>query len=84
MEASEFGILLLAGKGANIPSLYIPDEKRPMLGSPKKGPDGKAIAPKQIRSFGWPCHWAWGLGVYNVFRNKSVVLTRAFGAPKNP
>jgi hypothetical protein len=29
-------------------------------------------------------HEAWGLGVYSVFRNKGVVLTRAFEAPNNP
>ena len=29
-------------------------------------------------------HEAWGLGVYSVFRNKGVVLTRAFEAPDNP
>jgi hypothetical protein len=29
-------------------------------------------------------HEAWGLGVYSVFRNKGVVLTRAFEAPHNP
>jgi len=29
-------------------------------------------------------HEAWGLGVYSVFRNKGVVLTRAFEAPSNP
>ena len=27
---------------------------------------------------------AWGLGVYSVFRNKGVVLTRAIEAPNNP
>ncbi len=29
-------------------------------------------------------HEAWGLGVYSVFRNKGVVLTRAIEAPNNP
>ncbi len=29
-------------------------------------------------------HEAWGLGVYSVFRNKGVVLTRAFEVPDNP
>jgi hypothetical protein len=29
-------------------------------------------------------HEAWGLGVYSVFRNKGVVLTRAFEVPHNP
>jgi hypothetical protein len=29
-------------------------------------------------------HEAWGLGIYSVFRNKGVVLTRAVEVPKNP
>jgi hypothetical protein len=29
-------------------------------------------------------HEAWGLGVYSVFRNKGVVLSRAIEAPNNP
>ena len=28
-------------------------------------------------------HEAWGLGVYSVFRNRGVVLTRAVEAPRN-
>jgi hypothetical protein len=29
-------------------------------------------------------HEAWGLGVYSVFRNRGVVLSRAIETPKNP
>jgi len=29
-------------------------------------------------------HEAWGLGVYSVFRNRGVVLTRAIEVPNNP
>jgi hypothetical protein len=29
-------------------------------------------------------HEAWGLGIYSVFRNKGVVLTRAVEVPNNP
>ena len=29
-------------------------------------------------------HEAWGLGIYSVFRQRDVVLTRAIEAPKNP
>ena len=29
-------------------------------------------------------HEAWGLGIYSVFRNRGVVLTRAIEAPNNP
>jgi hypothetical protein len=29
-------------------------------------------------------HEAWGLGIYSVFRNHGVVLSRAIEAPKNP
>ena len=29
-------------------------------------------------------HEAWGLGIYSVFRNRGVVLTRAIEVPKNP
>ena len=29
-------------------------------------------------------HEAWGLGVYSVFRNRGVALTRAIEVPKNP
>jgi hypothetical protein len=29
-------------------------------------------------------HEAWGVGVYSVFRNRGVALTRAFEAPSNP
>jgi len=29
-------------------------------------------------------HEAWGLGIYSVFRNRGVVLTRAIEVPNNP
>jgi len=29
-------------------------------------------------------HEAWGLGIYSVFRNRGVTLTRAIEAPKRP
>jgi hypothetical protein len=29
-------------------------------------------------------HEAWGLGIYSVFRNRGVVLTRAVEVPKSP
>jgi len=29
-------------------------------------------------------HEAWGLGIYSVFRNRGVTLTRAIEAPRNP
>jgi ribosomal protein S12 len=29
-------------------------------------------------------HEAWGLGIYSVFRNRDVVLTRAIETPKKP
>ena len=29
-------------------------------------------------------HEAWGLGIYNVFRNRGVVLSRAIEVPNSP